>query len=151
MICSVFGCNRSGHHSGMCIHHRKDYLAGRPLVATACSVDGCDEPKRGGLGFRKCEYHAGRTITPDGYVLLEVSDGSGNRLRMLEHREIIATELGRELYPDENVHHKNGVRHDNRRENLELWSTSQPSGQRVEDKVSWAKEILCRYKDWEAV
>ena len=37
------------------------------------------------------------------------------------------------------------MRDDNRPENLELWSTSQPSGQRVEDKVAWAAELLRRY------
>lgn len=34
---------------------------------------------------------------------------------------------------------------DNRIENLELWSTSQPYGQRVEDKVKWAWEIINTY------
>lgn len=65
--------------------------------------------------------------------------------RIREHVYIMSEYIGRPIVKGESVHHKNGIRDDNRIENLELWSTSQPPGQRVQDKINWCIEFLIQY------
>jgi len=75
-------------------------------------------------------------VGKDGYRRIHVSNGR----RVLEHVHVMEEILGRRLVPPENVHHKNGVGHDNDPGNLELWLKMQPSGQRVSDLMEYIAE-----------
>lgn len=89
-----------------------------------------------------------RWITRWGYrhVYLPGHPMANSAGAVYEHRLVMADVLGRPLRSDETVHHRNGDRLDNRPDNLELWSKSQPAGQRIEDKIAWALELLKVYR-----
>ena len=123
--CQIENCEKPHCSRGMCqMHYRRNKLHGNPNTI----------------------LNDGKTNDRDGYVFIRIVKGDGNKGKYkYEHRVVMEQIIGRELLSTETVHHKNGDRKDNRPENLELWSKSQPPGQRIEDKVQYALEILELY------
>lgn len=98
----------------------------------SCGRRGCNaRPCLTSKGYVKQSYDSHPRADTNGYVL--------------QHILVMERKIGRYLLPHETVHHKNGQRHDNTEDNLELWSHMQPGGQRVEDKLAFAREIIRIY------
>lgn len=95
-----------------------------------CARRGMADKKTRGDGY----------LNKQGYRLLRVHGKV-----VLRHRYLMEKQLGRPLHSWETIHHVNGVKDDNRLENLELWITRQPKGQRLQDSIAWAIEFLTAY------
>ena len=90
-------------------------------------------PRLSVRGSKNSAWKGGRTLLKTGYIRVRMMPddplfhmGSvkkdGRSGYVLEHRLIMARQIGRPLERWEIVHHKNGIRTDNRIENLELLS-----------------------------
>lgn len=91
-----------------------------------------------------------RYLTKKGYVYIRIPEHPrANKVTgfVFDHILVMEQKLGRYLLAGENVHHVNGIRDDNRPENLELWIRPQPSGIRAKDAVIWARRILALYNN----
>jgi hypothetical protein len=130
--CKVDGCNRKAKSLHLCGNHfAKLKKHGDPLGGYV--QDG-----------RSKQWH----VRKGGYIMkFDRSNPYANKISgiVLQHSAVMGEALGRPLRNGETVHHKNGNRSDNRLSNLELWSKAQPAGQRVSDKVKWAREIVKEY------
>jgi hypothetical protein len=123
--CTIGECAKPHLAKGMCgMHYRRNFLYGNPNIKL---ISG--DKKRGKYKIVQANGHPN-------------ANAKGS---IPEHRLIMSQHLGRPLRPGENVHHINGNPKDNRIENLELWLVAQPSGQRPDDLVKWATEILTNY------
>ncbi len=147
------GANKSPHVTLPCVtcgapvDRRVSELGTRVFCSRSCN--GAQAKKEGRPG-RPGKRPIG-TVFPvtGGYVSVVVGKDhpmANSAGACPQHRLVMAKHLGRPLLSTENVHHVNGVRSDNRLENLELWSRSQPAGQRAADLLTWAQEIIATYE-----
>jgi transposase len=78
-------------------------------------------------GIQTDTYHKGYTIKHNGYVLIYKPEHprADKRGYIPEHTLVMEQDIGRYLKPNEVVHHINGIKNDNRIENLKLMTAFQ--------------------------
>lgn len=102
------------------LHHRHQLI--RALLIEA----GIEVRDTSWTGPKNPKWNGGVAQAKGGYVLLYKPGYPGAKYgtHVLEHRYVMEQHLGRQLLPNEVVHHKNGNRTDNRIENLEVFETN---------------------------
>jgi hypothetical protein len=120
-------------HKKMCRDYQRKKRGIDTELPLLCAPAGSGSIKKG-QGYR--------TICKKEFRGMPHADKKG---RIAEHTYIMMQHLGRSLKKGENVHHINGIRDDNRIENLELWHRSQPPGQRLDQKIECCKNFLREY------
>lgn len=116
----VCGCGCGGTIRIIRDHHAR----GIPQFINGHSSRVCN-PMRGRRCHRNPNYKGGRFIDQHGYVLVLNPHRTSKRDRYIyEHRLVMQQHLGRRLSSDEQVHHRNGIKTDNRIENLQVIDVS---------------------------
>jgi hypothetical protein len=115
----------------------------REIVSRVCSQK---------IGEKHHNWKGGRIVVSGGYIRVKVNEHHRADCNgyVMEHIIVMERKIGRGLLPGETVHHINGIRHDNRTENLELWDTNHCAGQRHVEKIAFhTSEILTKSSDHE--
>lgn len=141
IFCST-GCNEAHWRNGRMMGEARNRVGRAPVKRTA-------KLKRKAPGKRR--QPGARYVGTHGYIHIYVPPDERppgaprQRSEFPEHRIVMAKLLGRHLERHETVHHKNGIKTDNRPENLELWTGKHCRGVRVSDQLAWAREIIAKY------
>lgn len=119
---------------------KETIVASNNLHSGCTKSCGCSHhDSRRGMNFKGGHHNK------DGYLVLRGEDRHGRWRERSQHILVMEKAIGRKLVKGETVHHKNGIRNDNRIDNLELWSKNHPPGQRVEDMINFCIDYLSEY------